>query len=155
MAFGLYLHIPYCEGKCFYCDFYSKGGSRSVPESYIEALLREMRRFCNCECTSLRPDTFYFGGGTPSLLSPAQVARLISEAAPAPGAEITLEANPDTVTLDSLRGYRRAGVNRLSIGVQSASDEQLRRLGRPHNAEAARRALELAGKPVSGTSPAT
>lgn len=74
MAFGLYLHIPYCEGKCFYCDFYSKGGSRSVPESYIEALLREMRRFCNCECTSLRPDTFYFGGGTPSLLSPAQVA---------------------------------------------------------------------------------
>lgn len=144
MAFGLYLHIPYCEGKCFYCDFYSKGGSRSVPESYIEALLREMRRFCNCECTSLRPDTFYFGGGTPSLLSPAQVARLISEAAPAPGAEITLEANPDTVTLDSLRGYRRAGVNRLSIGVQSASDEQLRRLGRPHNAEAARRALELA-----------
>ncbi|MBC5581387.1 radical SAM family heme chaperone HemW [Anaerofilum sp. BX8] len=144
MAFGLYLHIPYCEGKCFYCDFYSRGNSRAVPEEYIEALLREMRRFCNCDCASLRPDTLYFGGGTPSLLTPGQAARLISEAAPAPGAEITLEANPGTVTLGSLRGYRRAGVNRLSVGVQSASDEQLRRLGRPHDAAAARRALQLA-----------
>ena len=146
MAFGLYLHIPYCEGKCRYCDFYSRGSSRSVPEEYLDALVREMRRFCNCDCASLRPDTLYLGGGTPSLLTPAQVARLIDAAAPAPKAEITLEANPDTVTLESLRGYRRAGVNRLSVGVQSASDRQLRRLGRPHDAAAARRTLEWAQK---------
>lgn len=144
MAFGLYLHIPYCEGKCRYCDFYSKGGSRAVPEEYVDALVREMRRYCNCDCSSLRPDTLYLGGGTPSLLTPAQVARLIDAAAPVPKAEITLEANPDTATLESLRGYLRAGVNRLSIGVQSASDVQLRRLGRPHDAAAARTALSLA-----------
>ena len=144
MAFGLYLHIPYCEGKCRYCDFYSKVGSRSAPDSYVDALIAQMNAFCNCECASLRPDTLYLGGGTPSLLTPAQVARLIDAAAPAPKAEITLEANPDTITLESLRGYRRAGVNRLSIGVQSADDEQLRRLGRPHDAAAARRALSLA-----------
>ena len=144
MPFGLYLHIPYCEGKCRYCDFYSKGGSRSVPDEYVDALMREMRRYCNCDCTSLRPDTLYFGGGTPSLLTPSQVARLIDAAAPAPKAEITLEANPDTVTAESLSGYRSAGVNRLSIGVQSANDTQLRRLGRPHDAAAARRALKLA-----------
>ena len=144
MAFGLYLHIPYCEGKCRYCDFYSKGGSREVPDAYIDALVRQMQHFCNCDCTSLRPDTLYFGGGTPSLMTPAQVARLIDAASPVPKAEITLEANPDTVTLESLRGYRRAGVSRLSVGVQSANDEQLRRLGRPHDAAAARRTLEWA-----------
>lgn len=144
MAFGLYLHIPYCEGKCRYCDFYSKGDSRSVPEEYLDALLREMRRFCNCDCSNLRPDTLYLGGGTPSLLTPSQVARLIDAAAPVPKAEITLEANPDTVTPETLQGYRRAGVNRLSVGVQSASGRQLRCLGRPHDAAAARRALEWA-----------
>ena len=144
MAFGLYLHIPYCEGRCRYCDFYSMGGSRAVPEEYIDALVRQMRRWCNCDCSSLRPDTLYLGGGTPSLLTPAQVAQLIDAAAPVPKAEITLEANPDTVTLESLQGYRRAGVNRLSVGVQSASDTQLRRLGRPHDAAAARAALYLA-----------
>lgn len=144
MAFGLYLHIPYCKSKCSYCDFYSLGRRTGVPEPYIDALLREMRRFTNCECGALRPDTLYFGGGTPSLLTPAQVARLIDEAAPLPGAEITLEANPDTVTAENLAGYRSAGVNRLSIGVQSADDRQLALLGRAHTAETARRAFALA-----------
>lgn len=146
MAFGLYLHIPYCKSKCSYCDFYSMGRRTEVPQPYIDALLREMRRFTNCDCTALRPDTLYFGGGTPSLLTPAQVARLIDEASPAPGAEITLEANPDTVTAESLAGYRKAGVNRLSIGVQSASDRQLALLGRAHTAQTARAAFEMAQK---------
>lgn len=146
MALGLYLHIPYCKTKCSYCDFYSMGRRTEVPEPYIDALLREMRRFTNCDCGALRPDTLYFGGGTPSLLTPGQVARLIDEAAPLPGAEITLEANPDTVTAESLAGYRKAGVNRLSIGVQSASDKQLALLGRAHTAQTARQAFVLAQK---------
>ena len=140
-SLGLYLHIPYCLAKCRYCDFYSAGGSRCVPDDYINALLRELKRL-----RGRRPTTVYFGGGTPSLLSPAQAAKLIDAADPLPGAEITLEANPETVTLDSLAGFRAAGVNRISFGVQSAYDEQLQRLGRPHTAQQAKQALLWAGQ---------
>ncbi|MFR5630362.1 MAG: radical SAM protein, partial [Ruthenibacterium lactatiformans] len=116
--FGLYIHIPYCRSKCRYCDFYSTPCPDGVPEAYIDALCREMDRFSPCGSTPLRPDTLYFGGGTPSLLTPAQAARLIRAAGPAPGAEITLEANPETVTPERLAAFRRAGVNRLSLGIQ-------------------------------------
>ena len=132
MSLGLYLHIPYCFSKCRYCDFYSHPGERGVPDAYVDALLRELHRFA--PDAPLRPDTLYFGGGTPSLLTPAQAERLIRAADPVPGAEITLEANPETVTEESLRGFRAAGVNRISFGVQSARDTQLRTLGRPHKA---------------------
>ena len=108
--FGLYIHIPYCRSKCRYCDFYSTPCPDGVPEAYIDALCREMDRFSPCGSTPLRPDTLYFGGGTPSLLTPAQAARLIRAAGPAPGAEITLEANPETVTPERLAAFRRAGV---------------------------------------------
>ena len=141
MAFGLYLHIPYCFSRCRYCDFYARPGVRGVPEEYVDALLRELRRFAPG-----RPETVYFGGGTPSLLSPAQAARLIQAADPLPGAEITLEANPETVDEASLRGFFAAGVNRLSFGVQSARDVQLRTLGRPHSAAQARAAFAAARK---------
>ena len=127
MSLGLYLHIPYCFSKCRYCDFYSHPGERGVPDAYVDALLRELHRFA--PDAPLRPDTLYFGGGTPSLLTPAQAERLIRAADPVPGAEITLEANPETVTEESLRGFRAAGVNRISFGVQSARDTQLRTLG--------------------------
>lgn len=137
MSFGLYYHIPYCFSRCRYCDFYAAGGQRGVPDAYIDALLRELRR----HSLPGAPDTVYFGGGTPSLLTPGQAARLIEAAAPRAGAEITLEANPETVTKELLRGFRAAGVNRLSLGVQSASDPQLRTLGRPHNAAQARAAF--------------
>ena len=137
MSFGLYYHIPYCFSRCRYCDFYTAGGQRGVPDAYIDALVRELNAY-DLPCP---PDTVYFGGGTPSLLTPAQAARLIQAAAPRAGAEITLEANPETVTEDLLRGFRAAGVNRLSLGVQSASDAQLRTLGRPHNAAQARAAF--------------
>ena len=89
--FGIYLHIPYCKAKCRYCDFYSAPGARGVPQSYVDALLRELAK------NTRRPDTLYFGGGTPALLVPAQAAALIEAANPLPGAEITLEANPDVV----------------------------------------------------------
>ena len=114
MSLGLYLHIPYCFSKCRYCDFYSHPGERGVPDAYVDALLRELHRFA--PDAPLRPDTLYFGGGTPSLLTPAQAERLIRAADPVPGAEITLEANPETVTEESLRGFRAAGVNRISFG---------------------------------------
>ena len=134
MSLGLYLHIPYCFSKCRYCDFYSHPGERGVPDAYVDALLRELHRFA--PDAPLRPDTLYFGGGTPSLLTPAQAERLIRAADPVPGAEITLEANPETVTEESLRGFRAAGVNRISFGVQSARDTQLRTLGRPAQCQA-------------------
>lgn len=136
--FGIYIHIPYCKAKCRYCDFYSAPGARGVPQSYVDALLRELAR------NTRRPDTVYFGGGTPGLLSPAQVDALIQAAAPLPGAEITLEANPDIVTSETLRGFRAAGVTRISFGVQSADDAQLRRLGRTHTAAGAAQALAWA-----------
>lgn len=142
MFLGLYLHIPYCFSKCRYCDFYSHPGERGVPDAYVDALLRELHRFA--PDAPLRPDTVYFGGGTPSLLTPAQAERLIRAAAPVPGAEITLEANPETVTEESLRGFRAVGVDRISFGVQSARDTQLRTLGRPHNAKQARAAFAAA-----------
>ncbi len=144
MAFGLYLHIPYCLAKCRYCDFYSAGHSQTVPQDYVDALIRGMERFTNCDCAHLRPDTLYFGGGTPSLLTPAQAAQLIQAAAPMPGAEITLEANPEAVTAQTLAGFRAAGVNRISFGVQTARNDSLARLGRPHTAQQARQALALA-----------
>lgn len=100
MSLGLYLHIPYCFSKCRYCDFYSHPGERGVPEAYVDALVRELDRFA--PEAPLQPDTLYFGGGTPSLLRPEQAKRLIDAARPMPGAEITLEANPETVTEESL-----------------------------------------------------
>ena len=131
MSLGLYLHIPYCFSKCRYCDFYSAPGQRGVPTQYVDALLRELARFA--PEAPLHPDTIYFGGGTPSLLSPADAARLIAAAAPAPGAEITLEANPDSAgDWKALRALRRAGFNRISLGVQSTDDVCLRALGRIH-----------------------
>ena len=82
MSFGLYYHIPYCFSRCRYCDFYAAGGQRGVPDAYIDALLRELRR----HPLPGAPDTVYFGGGTPSLLTPVQARRLIQAAAPRPGA---------------------------------------------------------------------
>ncbi len=134
-TFGIYLHIPYCLARCRYCDFYTRPGARGVPQAYVEALLRALAQ------NTRRPDTLYFGGGTPSLLTPAQVGALVAAAAPLPGAEVTLEANPDTVTPESLAGFAAAGVTRLSFGVQSARDAQLKTLGRTHTAAGAARAL--------------
>ena len=145
MSLGLYLHIPYCFSKCRYCDFYSHPGERGVPDAYVEALVRELDRFAPER--PLQPDTLYFGGGTPSLLRPEQAKRLIDAARPLPGAEITLEANPETVTEQSLAGFREAGVNRISFGVQSARDTQLCTLGRPHTAKQARAACLLYTSP--------
>lgn len=139
MSLGLYIHIPFCRKKCNYCDFYSVGGAQTVPAEYISALKREIERHQPFVCK-----TVYFGGGTPSLLHPQQVAEILSWLDIEQGAEITLEANPDTLTLEKLTGFRQAGVNRLSIGVQTVYNTSLATLGRIHDAEKAALAFRWA-----------
>jgi oxygen-independent coproporphyrinogen-3 oxidase len=141
---SLYIHIPFCRSKCPYCDFFSVP-SEDVPAPYVELLLTHLRRLPR-EGGAL--ETIFFGGGTPSLLTPSQVAVLLDGAAAhfglAPRAEVSFEANPGTVSADRLDGYRRAGVNRINFGIQSLHGENLRRLGRIHSAGEARTALENA-----------
>ena len=141
MEYGLYVHIPYCKSRCRYCDFYSCGSSATVPDEYVAALLRDFARHAP---KNARPATVYFGGGTPGLLSAFQVGQLLKTVNPLPGAEITLEANPEGITAQKLAEWRAIGVNRLSLGVQSARAESLKRLGRLHSPQQARKAFLLA-----------
>jgi oxygen-independent coproporphyrinogen-3 oxidase len=131
---GLYLHIPFCSAICHYCNFNRGLFDRPLKDAYVSALVEEIRRSSDGSAA----DTIYFGGGTPSLLEPAEVARLLTACrdgfAIAPDAEVSLEMNPETATSAWLEGYRAAGVNRLSLGVQSLRDDELRRLGRIHDA---------------------
>jgi len=134
---GVYVHVPYCTVRCSYCDFYLVAGRGRDPGAYVDALCNEINAV---EAPLLgRPtDTVHFGGGTPSLLQPAQVGRVLDGiravfAIPS-GAEIALEANPEDVDSARLRGWVAAGVNRLSVGVQSLDDDLLRVMRRPHTA---------------------
>lgn len=143
----LYIHIPFCRRKCPYCAFVSQE-SVGYLDSYPELLLEEMRLAVQ-ESTPQKPlQSIYFGGGTPSLLEPAHVARIIAQATQSFGlsalAEITLEANPGTVDHERLAGFRSAGVNRLSLGIQSFDDHLLKTLGRIHTAQQARDAFSAA-----------
>jgi oxygen-independent coproporphyrinogen-3 oxidase len=141
---GLYIHIPFCAAICNYCNFNRGLFEGGLKDRYVDALIAEVRRAARKEAA----DTIYFGGGTPSLLEPFEVERIIEAArdsfAVAPDAEVTLEANPETVTVDRLAGYRASGVNRVSFGVQSFRDEELRRLSRMHGAARARSAYREA-----------
>ena len=137
----LYLHVPFCQVLCPYCSFNRYVFHEDIARTYFKNLRREMMMLKE---RGWDFETLYFGGGTPSLLRPEQAKRLIDAARPMPGAEITLEANPETVTEESLAGFREAGVNRISFGVQSARDTQLRTLGRPHTAKQARAAFAAA-----------
>lgn len=134
---GLYLHIPFCRSKCPYCDFFSVADHDAQLAIYPE-LLDQHLQWAAGHGWRGPLDTVYFGGGTPSLLVPAAVGAVLEHAARCCGlaadAEITLEANPGTVTLESLTGYRAAGVNRLSFGLQSLDPGQLATLGRLHDA---------------------
>lgn len=148
---GIYLHIPFCIRKCLYCDFLSAPCDDETKERYVNALLAEIDAQAPLY-ENFQVKTVFLGGGTPSLLAPRQAPaildRLYGRFSFAPGeAEITLEANPGTLTKEKLSAWRKAGVNRLSMGLQSASDEELRALGRIHSwadflegYEAARRA---------------
>lgn len=147
-AFSLYLHIPYCDSKCPYCDFNSYAARQWPERAYADALIGEMRAAAQSEWADGAVQTVFFGGGTPSLFAPATIAELLREARAlwpfADGAETTLEANPGTVDEAKLAGMRAAGVNRISFGVQSFHDAHLRTLGRIHDAAEAVAALRAA-----------
>jgi putative oxygen-independent coproporphyrinogen III oxidase len=141
---GLYVHIPFCSAICNYCNFNRGLFDAGLKEQYVSALLREIAS----EADGAPADTIYFGGGTPSLLEPGEVEAIIDACRCAfsvsVDAEITLEANPETVTPERLAGFLAAGVNRLSFGVQSFRDEELRRLTRLHSAARAAEAFATA-----------
>ena len=140
MPAGVYLHIPFCKSRCSYCDFatdvYRSG---DAVERYVDALCDEITVAWRPEGGTQNADSIYFGGGTPSLLSPEQVERILravyDKFAVEPAAEITMEMNPATVTSESLRSYRALGINRASFGVQTFNDHALKLLARGHNAD--------------------
>jgi putative oxygen-independent coproporphyrinogen III oxidase len=136
MSLGIYIHLPFCATHCAYCPFVIST-NMTLEEQYVEALLREI------DARAVRTvDTLYFGGGTPSRTSLQHLARIASRFEPA--TEFTLEANPEDITRDAIAVWRELGVNRLSIGVQSFHDAELREIGRIHDASAARNAVKLA-----------
>ena len=138
--YGIYIHIPFCIRKCPYCDFYSVPKEHDLCGRFLNALKNEILSFDPVEA-----DTIYFGGGTPSLLTPEEISDIISLLRKhnriTEDAEITMECNPATVDVEQLRGFRNAGVNRLSIGCQSFQPELLSHLGRMHSAEEAKQTV--------------
>jgi oxygen-independent coproporphyrinogen-3 oxidase len=147
-AFGVYIHWPFCLSKCPYCDFNSHVRHGGIDEArYVAAFLREMQTMA--QRTGKREvTTIFFGGGTPSLMKPETVSALLDGVAKywsvAPGVEVTLEANPTSVEAERFRGFRAAGVNRVSLGVQALDDKSLKELGRLHTAEEAMKAVGIA-----------
>ena len=140
---GIYIHVPFCVRKCPYCDFYSVPQTAERMEQYGTALCRFLRQMQ----TDLPVDTIYFGGGTPSLLPVSlleEILQTIAGTVSLRQPEITLECNPATVDRKTLQQLREIGINRLSIGVQSLSDVQLKRLGRLHDAKTAIETVEQA-----------
>lgn len=131
---GLYIHIPFCRSRCSYCDFATGIYQGELAERYVRALVDEIARSQN---EGARVDTIYFGGGTPSLLTPSQLDHILSalhrEFNIVRGSEVTLEMNPGTVSRDQLRTFRQLGVNRASFGAQTFDDAELAKLGRSHS----------------------
>jgi putative oxygen-independent coproporphyrinogen III oxidase len=138
--FGVYAHIPYCVSRCPYCDFNTYVGIEDTAPAYVDALLREARAW-----ERRAAGTIFLGGGTPSLLEPVLMQRLLDGIRDAfdvaPDAEVTIEANPETVDVDRLAAYRAAGVNRISFGAQSFAPHVLSTLGRAHSAGRTRDAV--------------
>ena len=135
-----YIHVPFCIHKCPYCDFVSYEKREDKIDEYIQALCQEIQVVSQDKSDQIVPlQTIYFGGGTPSLITPDHITMVLLKLAACFGiddhAEITLEANPGTVSLDTLAAYHAAGINRLSLGIQSFSDPILRRIGRIHDAK--------------------
>ena len=138
---SLYLHVPFCRHRCSYCDFNTFAGQERLIPAYVEAICQEIRQVAAAgqvrQGQMIPAHTIFFGGGTPSLLSAQQFETILSTIRDCftllPGAEVTIEANPGTVSLESLTGLRQAGINRLSFGMQSAHPDDLRMLERQHD----------------------
>ena len=144
---GLYVHIPFCAAKCAYCDFYSLAGAQGQWDAYTAALCERIGQW-SARCTAYTVDTVYLGGGTPSVLGASRLTDILyairQNYVLADDAEITCEANPDSMTQEFLTGIRAAGVNRLSMGIQSADDTELKMLGRIHTFAQAQEAFARA-----------
>jgi oxygen-independent coproporphyrinogen-3 oxidase len=128
---GLYIHLPFCVRKCLYCDFYSIT-DLGLIDDYIKAVISNIKNY-----PGVKYDTIYFGGGTPSLMPASAISEIIEAANPLSGAEISMECNPQSSDSGYFRDIKSAGVNRLSIGIQSLDNKTLKKLGRLHNAETA------------------
>ena len=146
---GIYIHIPFCRSKCDYCDFYSLAGREKDMDAYQKALLAHIRETAPL-ARHMEVDTVYFGGGTPSCYGEKRLRELLSlikkQFRVCKTAEITMEGNPDSVDARQLTALRKAGFNRLSLGVQSACDEQLRCVHRPHDFQQTKDAVAAARK---------
>ena len=146
-SISLYIHIPFCLRKCRYCDFLSAARPREEQERYVRALIREIQAQRDCPAGT-PADTVFFGGGTPSILSGEQIGRIMEalreKFAILPDAEISLEMNPGTADAGKILEFKKAGINRLSMGVQSMHDEELRLLGRIHTVREAKEAFDAA-----------
>ena len=142
---GIYIHVPFCKKACHYCNFHFST-QLQLKSDLVAAICKEavLRKTFLQEAV----DTIYFGGGTPSLLSGSELEMLLNTLNEhytiAPNAEITLEANPDDIDIDKLNDWRQAGINRLSIGIQSFFEEDLQWMNRAHNAQQAKHCIELA-----------
>jgi oxygen-independent coproporphyrinogen-3 oxidase len=134
---GVYIHIPFCRSRCSYCDFATGIYQEEQAERYVKALISEMRNWQEV-ASPFEVDTIYFGGGTPSMLAPDQLDRILEAVhrrfVIADNAEITMEMNPGTLSLETIRGFRDLGINRASFGAQTFDDDELARLGRSHTA---------------------
>jgi oxygen-independent coproporphyrinogen-3 oxidase len=148
MSLGLYLHVPFCSSICNYCNFNRGLFEPGLKDRYVAALEQEIRGAPAAHSPGASADTMFFGGGTPSLLEPREIAALIRACRETydvrADAEVTLETNPETSTPERMEGFRHAGVNRISFGVQSFRDAELKRLGRIHSADRAREAVREA-----------
>lgn len=136
-VYNTYIHIPFCENKCNYCDFTSFKISGNEDSKYVDYLLKEISLYKKKYDLNVKQDTIYFGGGTPSLLSNNDLKRILSEFNYDETTEITIEINPKTTNKLKLKSYRELGINRLSIGVQSFNNKMLQILGRIHNSREA------------------
>jgi len=147
-GFGVYVHWPFCAAKCPYCDFNSHVRHQGVDqERFAKAFVTEIKTMA-AKSPGKTVDSIFLGGGTPSLMDPKTVSTILEAIGAAwnvaPDAEISMEANPSSVEAERFRGYRAAGVNRVSLGVQALNDTDLRALGRVHNVEEAMRAIDIA-----------
>nr|WP_186399728.1 radical SAM family heme chaperone HemW [Stappia sp. P2PMeth1] len=147
-GFGIYVHWPFCEAKCPYCDFNSHVRHAGIDQPRFAAAFERELAYFAARTRGRRVESIFLGGGTPSLMLPATVGRVLDAIAGlweiSPTVEVSMEANPSSVEAERFRGYRAAGVNRLSLGVQSLRDADLRRLGRLHDADQARAAIGIA-----------
>ena len=148
---GMYIHIPFCKSKCYYCDFCSWAGKESMVAEYIKWLKEEIKDVAKgIKSEDIEISTIYIGGGTPSYIDGKYIAQIMEQVKAgycvSEDAEITIEVNPGTVDAEKLQAYKQAGINRLSIGLQSTHDAMLKQIGRIHTYEEFLSSYQLARK---------